>query len=234
MDEIIHIDIEKIIPRMDNVLEQQGMAKKTVPSEKIRELYMRVLAIYRQCARPMGIWLEVTPEDFGRLYEGEEMNDRSTPVADIFPRAESLALFAVTLGQAVTDRINELMVVNDFATGSMLDSMASESAESAADYIQSCYFKKMFKAGSYYPDMRVLRYSPGYCGWHISGQKKLFAYLHPETIGLSCNSSFLMSPLKSITGVLIAAIKENHYFEMEYDCCRTCKTFSCRERLKNL
>ncbi len=234
MAEIVDINIEKIIPRMVNVLEQQGISKKSVPSEKIRELYMRALAIYRQCARPRGIWLEVTTEDFGRLYDGEGKNDRLTPVVDIFPRAESLALFAITLGEAVTDRINELMVVNDFATGSMLDSLASESAESAADYIQSCYFSKLFKAGLYHPDMRVLRYSPGYCGWHISGQKKIFAYLRPEIIELSCNSSFLMAPLKSITGVLIAATKENHYFEMEYDCCRTCRTFSCRERLKNL
>jgi hypothetical protein len=80
----------------------------------------------------------------------------------------------------------------------------------------------------------VLGYSPGYCGWHISGQKKLFAYLHPERIGITLNNSYLMTPLKSVTGVLVAGPPEIHRFKPDFPFCRHCRTYSCLERFKHL
>ena len=80
----------------------------------------------------------------------------------------------------------------------------------------------------------VLRYSPGYCGWHVSGQGKLFDYLRPERIGLSLRTSFLMEPLKSVSGVLVAGPKEIHEFSASYDFCSRCDTRGCRQRIRTL
>ena len=53
--------------------------------------------------------------------------------------------------------------------------------------------------------MRVLGYSPGYCGWHVSGQRALFERLPPGGDRRSrSTTSFLMQPLKSVSGVLVA------------------------------
>ena len=116
----------------------------------------------------------------------------------------------------------------------MLDAIASEGAELAADCLQEKFLKAFWRDVSENDEIKVLRYSPGYCGWHISGQRKFFDFLHPEKINLSLNGSYLMTPLKSITGVMLAASGENHYFEMIYPCCENCQTLSCRERLAAL
>jgi len=234
MSEIVKIDFERIMPRREKVLQHQGIPANAAPSDKIIEIYNAAREHYRRLGEPCGIWVEISKDDFAEIYNGEGKNEDTTPVGDIFPHAERLALFAVTLGETVSRKINSLMAENDFAEGSMLDSVASEGAELAADYLQDYFMDGYLKKVNYGSDVKILRYSPGYCGWHISGQEKLFGYLRPEKIKMSFNDSYLMTPLKSITGVMIAASKENHYFEMIYPCCEICRTLSCRERLAEL
>jgi hypothetical protein len=79
-----------------------------------------------------------------------------------------------------------------------------------------------------------LRYSPGYCGWHISGQKRLFERLNPAEIGITLNSSFLMQPLKSISGVIVSAERKYHLIKSDYPFCAVCPHRSCRERINLL
>ena len=47
------------------------------------------------------------------------------------------------------------------------------------------------------------RYSPGYCGWHVSEQQKLFP-LFPVAApcGIRLTDSSLMVPIKSVSGVI--------------------------------
>jgi hypothetical protein len=80
----------------------------------------------------------------------------------------------------------------------------------------------------------VRAYSPGYCGWHISGQRALFDRLRPERIGISLNESFLMTPLKSVSGVLIAGPVDSHMFVANFSYCVDCRERSCTERLERL
>ncbi|MFH1765721.1 MAG: vitamin B12 dependent-methionine synthase activation domain-containing protein, partial [Gemmatimonadota bacterium] len=82
--------------------------------------------------------------------------------------------------------------------------------------------------------VRVLPYSPGYCGWHITGQKELFAFLDPQQIGISLNASCLMSPIKSVSGVLVVGHPEIHDFENDFDFCFDCATWECRSRIASL
>ena len=77
----------------------------------------------------------------------------------------------------------------------------------------------------------MLPYSPGYCGWHVSGQGRLFGALCPEEIGIRLNASFLMQPLKSVSGVLVAGAPEIHDFDDDFDFCAECTTRECRVRI---
>ncbi len=45
-----------------------------------------------------------------------------------------------------------------------------------------------------------LPYSPGYCGWNIAEQQKLFSFFPPRPCGITLSASSLMSPIKSISG----------------------------------
>ena len=113
----------------------------------------------------------------------------------------------------------------------MLDAQASEGAELAANETENRYVSWLAGKGRFNSRSGALRYSPGYCGWHVSGQRKLFDHLLPEKIGITLRESFLMQPLKSISGVVIAGQRQIFDFENTFDFCEDCSTWTCRERI---
>jgi len=234
MKKTMKISLDNIIPDKIAVLKSQGIPPDIKLPEKINMLFINALDIFMRTCHPAGIISEISISQFEEIYRGEGRNDTPAPVEEIFPKAKRLALFAVTVGEELSRRINELFDSNDFALGSMLDAAASEATEMAGIYIEQYYKNTLVRNNDISDDNAVMRYSPGYCGWHISGQKRLFEYLHPEEIGIALNKSFLMQPLKSISGVMIAGPREIHEFEIAYPFCRRCKTLGCRERIKEL
>jgi hypothetical protein len=74
-------------------------------------------------------------------------------------------------------------------------------------------------------------YCPGHCGWHISGQGKLFEAVRPEEIGIDLKANHAMYPLKSISGVLVAGDMDVHRFKPIFSFCKDCKEHKCVQRL---
>jgi hypothetical protein len=174
---------------------------------------------------------EVSIAEFAEIFKGNGLNELDTPLGKIFPRASHLALVAFTLGLEICLEIQEQLNTHNFALGYMLDAVSSYSADKGAGAAQEIFLNLLSSSGQVDARTRALLYSPGYCGWHISGQQKLFEYLTPEEIGIHLNKSFLMTPLKSISGVLVAGNKEIHRFKNSYPFCARCRTVNCRERI---
>ena len=234
MSDVIDISKDEIIPDQTDALALQGIHPGTKVSANILTLFDRAVEIFAKRARPVGIVAGIDKKDFGLVYAGEGRNDKNTPVAEIFQKADHLALFAVTVGQALHDKINELFVGKDFALGSMLDSVASVGVEKTADVLEAYFHDGLIRKYGVAGNIAVMRYSPGYCGWHVSGQRKLFDYLEPEEIGITLRPSYLMEPLKSASGVFIAGSPEIHVFTDNYACCSQCESHSCRERISSI
>jgi len=232
MRKIAKISIDATEPARNDVLSMQGIPINKKVSTKTVYLFEKSMRLYRTYAQPRGIFSEISIPAFAALYTGEALNEERTPLDTIFRRADNLALFAVTIGELVIEKIDELFGSNEYALGSMLDSVASAGAEKAADVIEDFFYNLLAKRDKANQSTKILRYSPGYCGWHVSGQKKLFAYLCPEDIGITLLDSFIMKPLKSISGVLVAGKREIHVFEDSYPICRRCENHSCRERIR--
>ncbi len=234
MREIVEIPFEEIIPDKMAILKNQGITKLSDLTDKVNRLCDDALKIFAELNDPIGVYAEISEEDFEEVYDGEGENEIPSPVAEIFPRAKQMALFALTVGGDLSNKIVELFDKHDYALGSMLDSVASEATENAGLYLASYYLDEVSGDGDVSIDDVIMRYSPGYCGWHISGQGKLFEYLNPEEIGIELNDSYLMIPLKSISGVMIIGPREIHNFEMAYRFCDSCKGKGCRERINGL
>jgi len=234
MRDAVEIGKDEIIPDQKDALALQGISPGTKVSANILTLFNHAVDIFAKLARPVGIVAEIGRKDFGLVYVGEGRNDTNTPVAEIFQKADHLALFAATVGQALHDKINELFVGKDFALGSMLDSVASVGVEKTADVLQTYFRDGLIRKRGGDGNTAVMRYSPGYCGWHVSGQRKLFDYLKPEEIGITLRASYLMEPLKSASGVFIAGSPEIHVFADTYTCCSQCESHSCRERISSI
>ena len=166
------------------------------------------------------------------MFEGEGWNEEDSPIGPIFETSANLALFAVTVGQEVSSEIQKLFAANDFALGSMLDAAASEATERTAAAVERHYHQHLKDTGQYRNGYGILRFSPGYCGWHISAQKKLFDALRPAEIGIGLNESYLMQPLKSISGVIMCGEKDIFRFDDTFSFCRDCADHACRARIQ--
>ncbi len=222
------------------VFANQGIPAGEVVSARIEQLYVDARELLAQVAVPVGIVDEVAVDDFAAIYVGEGDNAPVTPVGEMYRRADRLALFAVTLGAEVSREIERRFATNDLAIASMLDATASVAADMLAAAVQDRHAARLAEEmgstqdAAAVADLGVLRYSPGYCGWHVTGQRRLFAVLRPERINIKLGDSCLMQPLKSVSGVLIAGPKKIHQFRDAYPFCDQCTTRGCRERLRTL
>ena len=234
MNGVVSLDEIRTAPDRAAVLEAQGIPRTAKVSEHVLGLADRSIERYAGLVRPRGTVAEITPEEFAPIYRGEGVNADRTPVEEIYIRAEGLALFAVTLGEAISEEISDLFRRNEPAEAYALDAVASERADAAASLLARQYLDTLKQAGRVEPSSKVLPYSPGYCGWHVTGQRRLFDRLEPHNIGVTLKSSCLMQPLKSVSGVLIVGPTSSHEFDNDYDFCALCSTYQCRSRIASL
>jgi hypothetical protein len=73
------------------------------------------------------------------------------------------------------------------------------------------------------------RYSPGYCGWDVSDQHKLFSLLPNNFCGIKLTENALMIPIKSVSAVI--GIGKN--VERKDYQCSICEIEFCYKRGKN-
>jgi len=229
--EQIEFKNHNIYPKKSIVLSAMGISEEDEIPEEVEYLYSKSIELFKKLITPKGIYRSITITDFEQIYPGEGQNDPVTPLSKIYPKAEHLALYIFTLGKEVSNHINQFIKDKDFPIGFMLDRIASESADKASGLIEKFFTERSQKNNKNEVDIKTLLYSPGYCGWHISSQKKIFEYLNPEQIGITHNESFLMAPIKSVSGIMVTGEKGIHRFKNNFNFCRDCTTFTCMERM---
>jgi hypothetical protein len=229
--QVVRFAASDVAPDVSVVLRSQGLPERPELRPQLRELLDSALEMCAALAEPRGLVDGISRDDFGGVYAGEGRNSEETPLESIYPRAGALALFAATLGEPVGRKIRELFDQNDLALAYLLDSVASETADGLSTALAKRFAAALAEQGVASTELAVLPYSPGYCGWHVSGQGRLFERLRPEEIGIALNASFLMQPLKSVSGVLVAGAPEIHSFSPEYSFCADCSTQACQARM---
>ena len=78
------------------------------------------------------------------------------------------------------------------------DSLGSVIAEKCADQMETALQESIDKLGWHHTN----RFSPGYCGWHVSQQQLLFPLFDGHTCGVRLTDSSLMLPIKSVSGII--------------------------------
>jgi hypothetical protein len=193
-------------------------------------LLQRALEMFDAGSAARGLLCPVAAGEFAGIFHGRGLNAPGAPLEKIFPRADRLHLFAFTLGDTISAEIQRLFAGVDFALGSVLDAVASLAADQAGRVAEAWAEEQANDGRGSGTAPRAFLYSPGYCGWHISAQERLFAHLRPEQIGMRLNASFLMTPLKSISGVLVTGPARIHRISAAHPFCAQCKSPACRER----
>jgi len=231
---LIDIPPASVVPTEGAVLRAMGVPAGQDQGARVERLVAAALEEFRSDAEPRGIVAEVGRDEFSSIYQGAGDNDSPSPLLSIFPRAEVLTLFAVTLGASLSDRVSMLFDDGKVALGATLDAAASEGTELAGIHVDGVVLEDARTDGRAGAASRILRYSPGYCGWNLTGQRALFAALGPEEIGIHLTETCLMEPVKSISGVMVIGPADIHEFTDDYSFCATCPTHDCRRRIKGL
>jgi hypothetical protein len=144
-------------------------------------------------------------------------------------KSVSIAVFLCTAGEEIGIRSRKAMQERDFLKGYIYDVVGSEIVEAAADLMQADLEKSMLQS-----DKKITnRYSPGYCGWDVAEQHKLFGFMPENYCGIKLTPSALMDPVKSVSGFIGIGenVKNNPYT------CRMCNQTDCvyrsgREKMK--
>lgn len=111
---------------------------------------------------------------------------------------EDAALFIATAGPEVGLRSHNSMKGGDLLRGYVYDLIGSEVAENAAARMH-----EELKGSAELLGMKITnRFSPGYCGWDVAEQQKLFSFFNDNYCGITLTESSLMNPVKSVSGII--------------------------------
>ena len=138
--------------------------------------------------------------------------------------SEAFALFICTSGLEFEAYQQRLKEQGDMVRVFIADALGSVIAEKCADQMEKALQESIDKLGWKHTN----RFSPGYCGWHVSQQQLLFPLFQGHTCGVKLTDSSLMVPIKSVSGIIGLGEKVR---KLEYTC-GLCDFKQCYKRKK--
>jgi hypothetical protein len=230
--EVVRFAKGEAVPEARDVLAAQDLPDEDTLAPRLRRLLGDSMSTAASLVDPRAVCEEISSDRFASVLAPLGMPRDGLAVGRVYPRADGLALFVATLGEALPARIRQLFDEDALAEAWMLDAVASAGADLLADRLAERYRQALGARGM--GEARVLPYSPGYCGWPTRGQRPLFDALRPEEIGVTLNDSCLMSPIKTVSGVLVAGPGEAHKFRPDFPFCDDCQTHECGRRMASV
>jgi hypothetical protein len=205
---ILTPDYETIRPTPDEVATIMGYSSGTEPS-----FVPEMLSILLDEAP-----VHVTPAGCYSIFETEEIKVPQglilhssgslrcgSKIARQILGSDSFALFLTTAGNIFDTWIKSKASGGDVLAEYLCSSIGSVIADKVADLVQEEIKGYAMKRGKGITN----RYSPGYCSWNIREQRGIFDLLPADKIGVTLTPSFLMKPIKSVSGIIgIGAGKE--------------------------
>lgn len=180
-----------------DVLKGQGVDPGRA-SDRLAETAEAVLEETHALIEPAAIYMVTPVTDFehktirfnGGSFEGPL-------VAKAFAGAEHLYIAVCTIGDALENRVQELMGENP-VKALALDGAGIAAVGKVSQAVEDIISAETFKIKS---DLGM-RAQPGQEGWPIEQQAALFSVLPAENIGVTLTESFLMIPRKSVSLVV--------------------------------
>jgi len=174
--------------------------KEHKPDDNAQKIINDLLIEIKEICRPR----------FGyKIVEGEVLSNTSIMLDNVkfkpmpiimhsYKEGDYYAVVISTVGKEMDEWIHSKYVSVDIMKAYVSDSLGSVVAEAVNTYADKYLKEKMANYG-----MNISNsYSPGYCGWNIFEQHKLFTLLPDLFCGVKLCKSSLMLPIKSVSSVL--------------------------------
>ena len=133
-------------------------------------------------------------------------------IANYLTDTTEVAVFVATAGKSFDEYLKQIKASGDIYTEFLADAVGSEIAEAMVREVSNKLEEIAVERGMYI----TLSYSPGYCGWHVRQQPLLFSLLPEQPCGVKLNESCLMSPVKSVSGIIGLSSKPD--VQVPYSC----------------
>jgi len=158
------------------------------------------------------------------LEEGPEF--KSPKLSNTLKDCEEIVCYIATLGDGIEDEIKRLMGQKRLSEAYILDAMASV----AADNMVARFHQRMKNNYKNQGKEVTICFSPGYCDWPITDQKKLFNMFNSKELDVELTDSCFMQPRKSISGVFGITPSDSNPREQSYNPCLECDRQDCSAR----
>jgi len=162
----------------------------------------------------------------GGIQFASDTSLKSPKLSRTMQGSEEVVCFVGTIGRGIEKEIKRLVNQKRLSEAYVLDAMGSVLVENLVDQFQS-RLDEHYKS----QDMALgLRFSPGYCDWPVTEQKKLFELLEPHKAGIELTESCLMQPRKSISGIIPLYPADSCREQGDYNPCLYCNKLDCIAR----
>lgn len=122
----------------------------------------------------------------------------SASLAKLLKNSIEVVLMAATVGKDIVDKIHTEVEGGDASVGLILDSVASQTADAALNWMVDFINKLIRREGKC---LTKTRYSPGYGDLPLINQKKIFDALGLEILGLEITKRYMLIPEKSVIAI---------------------------------
>jgi hypothetical protein len=148
---------------------------------------------------------------------------QSEVIAQLLKQCKKAAVFLATIGNHLEETVSQLAEDGLILQATVLDTIGSVAAEKMADFVQN----KVSDVARTWGLCTSRRFSPGYCDWDIGQQKIVFQTVNSDSVGVRLTESCLMSPQKSISGIIGIGPCDD---VENYNPCKTCDKQDCEGR----
>ena len=201
MTKTFHFDFKELGLEAAQVESDMGY-RQEAPDEAIRALISEVLAeceTLNNIKAEYRIFRNISFDQSGKTVRiNDVVFDINNTVFAQLRKSESIAVFLSTAGEDTAARGRQAAKDGDPLKGFVYDVIGSEIVDAAAELMQNDLDEKMAPAGL----LTTNRFNPGYCGWNVTEQHKLFRLMADNYCGIRLTESALMDPVKSGSGFI--------------------------------
>lgn len=221
---VIEIDRRVIILSRESIYSALGYPDPEAAFEHVRTKVEELLDETIELTRPKAIvrygYAGIVEKDTFSIDNGPDFHGKL--LARAFRPASMVAVFALTVGEKISERI-ERLAAEDILRSYLVDVIASEFVESLAGRFQSMLEDNMRQKGLFGGQ----RFSPGYCDWSIGENRQLLQWLDAGKIGISLTRKDMMIPQKSISGMIGFGPDKS---AIHVSPCKACPDGDCQHR----
>lgn len=218
------IDLRIDVP-LREVLRMMGCGTSGTPSKGVVATAERLLAEALPHIHPRGIYrvCQISAMSETRL-DLTGWPSIHGPVAGYLRPSRRMVVNVITIGNATQEMGDEKIKSGNVFEGYCMHAIGAAAADMAADAMAEHI--REHEAG---PDEDITPpFSPGYCGLGLDQQQAIFSIVDASRIGVKLWPSFLMEPVKSVSGIIgIGPAEEITDYGVP---CQWCELTTCKMR----